>query len=714
MLHPSSSPSRVAGATAFLLHAGMLSAQARDTTIALPGVVVTATRGSSSTLATPLAVNKITAPDLRMVSGYGLEDALARVPGVIAQSRYGTSDVRLIIRGFGARGSGDRSNSGTSRGVRVLIDGFPETEPDGRTAFDHIDLATAEAVEVIRSNASSLWGNAAGGVVNVFSVPSVTEPMVDFQPVYGDFGLRRLAFRTAAPIGNGTAWLSVTNSTFDGWRQHSDARRVVVNTGVTGNIGENSRVGVHLVAANNLMHIPGPLTQAQVDANPRQAHADYLSRDERRYNRLGRLGVSLEHSFDSTTSLSSMFYVNPKYLQRSERNTFRDFTRYHLGGNIVGKKRVTFGQTESRFSAGIDEAYQDGSIQFYALAAGSTRGALSDNKGEGAQNVGFFLQDELEVNDRLTLLVGARYDKVGYTYRSFLPTAPIKKQSKDFDRVSPKLGVSYLLGKSHSVYANVGGGVEVPAGNETDQPPTGPLPGALLNPLLDAINSTTYEAGFKALTVPIGASGAWFGYDIAAYHTDVSNEIIPYNGGRYYQTAAKARRDGLELGLNAMTKHGIFANAAFSFNDHKYAKYIVDSAVIDATKIGKSSDLSGNQVMGVPKLLSNIEAGTEIPGLRAVRIKGVMEHSGKYFANDANTVVVPAYTIYNVSAELRQPIIAANGWGIRGFVTVHNVTNQKYIGSAFLNPDLVGGQPAAFEPGMPKAVSVSFSVGKLR
>jgi hypothetical protein len=47
-------------------------------------------------------------------------------------------------------------------------------------------------------------------------------------------------------------------------------------------------------------------------------------------------------------------------------------------------------------------------------------------------------------------------------------------------------------------------------------------------------------------------------------------------------------------------------------------------------------------------------------------------------------------------------------------VTIHNVTDKKYIGSAFLNPDLVGGQPAAFEPGMPKAVTLSFSIGKLR
>src|SRR5262245_6796684 len=117
---------------------GALTAQGppRDTVVSLPSVTVTANRAVAPILTTPLAITKITAPALRSTNGYGLEDALALVPGVIAQSRYGTSDIRLMIRGFGARGAGDRSNSGTTRGVRILLDGFPETEPDGRTAFD--------------------------------------------------------------------------------------------------------------------------------------------------------------------------------------------------------------------------------------------------------------------------------------------------------------------------------------------------------------------------------------------------------------------------------------------------------------------------------------------------------------------------------------------------------------------------------------------------
>jgi outer membrane receptor protein involved in Fe transport len=45
---------------------------------------------------------------------------------------------------------------------------------------------------------------------------------------------------------------------------------------------------------------------------------------------------------------------------------------------------------------------------------------------------------------------------------------------------------------------------------------------------------------------------------------------------------------------------------------------------------------------------------------------------------------------------------------------VHNVTDKTYIGSAFLNPDLLNGAPAVFEPGMPRTVIVSLSVGRLR
>jgi hypothetical protein len=42
----------------------------------------------------------------------------------------------------------------------------------------------------------------------------------------------------------------------------------------------------------------------------------------------------------------------------------------------------------------------------------------------------------------------------------------------------------------------------------------------------------------------------------------------------------------------------------------------------------------------------------------------------EYFADDANMMRVPSYTIVKLTAELRDPVLAANGWGVRGLVTV--------------------------------------------
>jgi hypothetical protein len=254
----------------------------------------------------------------------------------------------------------------------------------------------------------------------------------------------------------------------------------------------------------------------------------------------------------------------------------------------------------------------------------------------------------------------------------------------------------------------------VPAGNETDPTPTGATPGALLNPLLDAIRSTTYEIGAKSPGIALAGASIIVGYDVALYRTNVQNEIIPYGGGRYYQTAGLARRSGLEIGATASSAAGPFVRAALSLNDHRYTRYVVDSAVVDASKAGNTVDFSGNRVMGVPRVTSNVEIGSELPGLRVVRLAAALEHSGAYFADDGNTVAVPAYTIWNVTADLNRPLISANGIGVRGFVTLHNATNRRYIGSAFLNPDLVDGRPAAFEPGMPRTLMVSLTVGRLR
>ena len=54
------------------------------------------------------------------------------------------------------------------------------------------------------------------------------------------------------------------------------------------------------------------------------------------------------------------------------------------------------------------------------------------------------------------------------------------------------------------------------------------------------------------------------------------------------------------------------------------------------------------------------------------------------------------------------------GTFVRGFVSVENLTDRPWVGSAFLNPDVVNGAPLVYEPGTPRSVLVSFSVSRGR
>src|SRR3954447_25582717 len=142
---------------------------------ALPTVRVTATReGPRSPLVLPYAVTLVRPDSLAALRRLGVDELLFAVPGVALANRQNPAqDPRVSIRGFGAR-----SAFGV-RGVKVLQDGVPVTLPDGQTPVDVLDIEGADRVEVVRGSASSLYGNAAGGVIDV---RTASPPPVSLSP----------------------------------------------------------------------------------------------------------------------------------------------------------------------------------------------------------------------------------------------------------------------------------------------------------------------------------------------------------------------------------------------------------------------------------------------------------------------------------------------------------------------------------------------------
>src|SRR5205085_8479498 len=95
---------------------------------------------------------------------WGLDEALASVPGIFVANRYNFSqDQRISIRGFGAR------SAFAVRGIKILVDGIPQTLPDGQGQLTNVELGEVDRIEVLRGSSSALFGNASGGVISIWT-----------------------------------------------------------------------------------------------------------------------------------------------------------------------------------------------------------------------------------------------------------------------------------------------------------------------------------------------------------------------------------------------------------------------------------------------------------------------------------------------------------------------------------------------------------------
>ena len=182
----------------------------------LDEVVITATRISKRIIDIPYPVTRINFTGFKYDRKLSSYDLLSAVPGLFLQSRYGDHDVRFSIRGFGSR-----SNSGV-RGVRILLDNIPESEPDGQTRLEALDFNSIGRIEVVKGNASSLYTNAPGGVAAFFNDLDFDRSSVTQFNQLGSFGLHKNGFKTAIRTDKYRFLTTYSYVNYDGYRQHNN------------------------------------------------------------------------------------------------------------------------------------------------------------------------------------------------------------------------------------------------------------------------------------------------------------------------------------------------------------------------------------------------------------------------------------------------------------------------------------------------------------
>lgn len=689
--------------------------QATDSTaIPLAPVRVTVLRTPLLLSEAPFAVT------VERVEGSGpgltLAEALGSVPGLQVDNRYNFSQGdRLSVRGFGAR-----AQFGV-RGVKVLVDGIPATLPDGQTSLSHLDPRRIRRAEVVRGPASSLWGNAAGGVIQLETgAPLPAGAAGSATALAGSHGLthygaevgwgigagddagRPTAASTpaggprvqgvgrAAGAGRAGFQASASRLLYAGFREHAAAdKRFASVRGQWTGARDAVRVVGHAVAyeAEN----PGSLSAELMAEDRTQAYAFNVAQATGEAAEQAQVGVTWKRAFGGSVarSLEVTGWALARELDNPIPPVIIDLGRVAAGVRASVRGGLTAGDDTMAWVVGLDAEGQWDDRLNYENDAGD-RGTLTLDQAESVTTVAPFVELSAPVAGPVSALAGLRYDRHVFTADDHLVVAGDASTddsgSRVMDQVSPSLGVTAELG-AISGYVSVASSFETPTTTELVNRPSGE---AGFNPELEPQRAWSVEAGVRTR-----ARGR-VRLQLAAYRTAIRDGLIPFEvptepGRTFFRNAGSAVHRGLELDGWAALGRGLSARLGYAWVDARFDEYVTPDG-----------DRSGNRVPGVaPHRLTG--------GLTWVGGAGRLALSGRWVdaipADDGNAARASSYSLLDLRAATGTLELA--GGALEVFAGVDNVLDAEYTASVVVNA--FGGR--YYEPGPGRSVYAGVRLG---
>lgn len=648
----------------------------RDTSRAVVGLDslhISVTRELGGIESAPAAITRIDAATIR--DGrltVGLDESLARVPGLVVNNRYNFSlGSRISIRGFGSR-----SAFGV-RGIRVIADGIPLTMPDGQTNLNSLDLGAASHIDVIRGPASSLYGNAAGGVIAIESEQPPPDPAASARLTFGTLSsgdpgnLRKLQAKTGGARGNVGGLVSVSRLDVDGFRDFSRARQTVVNVMGRYTPDPASRLSVVFnIADSPVAQSPGALPIDSARLRPTIAWPN---------NKRTGSGEATTHVQGglaySRLAGGGRFDAAAYALSRDVDNAlpFGYILLERTGGGARGTYAgtVDIASMPLAVSVGADAELQRDARREYDNVGGARGNDLRRDQVDRVASVGPFAQARLSLNDALSLAAGVRYDAIRFETSDAFPGDGDDSGERTLHALSPHAGAIVSLSERVDIFANVATSFQTPTTTELINAPPAPgqscCPGGF-NADLDPERARSVEVGVRAAAGPVRI-------DAAAYAMTVRNTIVPFQvaevpAREFFRNAGRTRNRGFELSVDGtLGRHD--ATVSYTFSDFTF----IDDGL-------PAQSFEGNRLPGVPR--HHLFGELRLRPLDAVRIEAQVDHSGEYFTTDANApgAVNDAWTVVDLRLMLEQRL---GSTVLSPFAAIANLTDARYNSSVVVN-----------------------------
>jgi iron complex outermembrane receptor protein len=638
-------------------------------------VVVTATRRDERSLDVPASVDVIGRREIQQSQPMvNLSETLVRVPGIVANNRQNyAQDLQISSRGFGARAAFG------VRGIRLYQDDIPQTMPDGQGQTGSFALLATERIEVLRGPFSTLYGNASGGVITVFSESGTPAPELTFSGGGGSYGTWTLGAKATGTAGGVGYAVAASHFDTDGYREHSAAQRDLAVAKLAFALGGATTLTLlGTIQSQPDSQDPLGLTRAQWEADPRQADPATELFNTRKSIDQQQVGAKLEHRIDGDTTLKVVGYGGRREIEQylalagtlpASAGGVVNLDRTFGGASAKVERRWRAGESLVVATAGVDYDLQDEKRKGYVNDNGS-KGDLKRDEDDDVTSTAAYAQVVWWPTPQVSITGGVRANEVRFeTTDHFVATGnPDDSGSKTYRRTTPVVAALWQPVDAMTLYASYGEGFETPTFAELAYRPGG-VTG--LNFDLAAATSQAFEIGWKAIFANRHR------VNVAAFHIDTDNEIVvdTATGGRTtYRNAGKTRRRGVELLWDGELGGGFRAHANYTWLD----AYFVDALATGAPPVVVPA---GNKLPGVPGQAGYAELVWVPPTLPWLELGAEFQAASKVYVNDRNSDAAPGWAIGNLRAAVAREV---SGWMLRAFVRLNNVTDRNYVGSVIV------------------------------
>ena len=622
-------------------------------------IIVEATRIPLSVFKAPFAIDRVERQHIvRAQPQLGLDESLSSIPGLVLQNRFNfAQDLRISIRGFGAR-----ANFGI-RGVKILVDGIPATLADGQGGIDSIDLASIGSIEVLRGPSSSLYGNASGGVIRIESNFDSSDSGIEARLAMGDHGYRKNQVLINGKSNHHQLSYIASASLLDieSYREHSEHKNRLFNARMRYRFEDSGSLKLAINHSDQpLANDPGGVNLATLLDDRTAARDQNIALDAGEALEQTRIGLIYTRNIGNNGEVTLRnYHVWRDFKGRIPiaSNGVIEINRYYSGGGIMYQHKGNLTDKESVSIIGADFDYQDDDRKRFENINGLSGNQVLDQR-EKVTGSAFYLQNQLQLNDRWLLSSGLRFDEISFTVDDYQADNSGKRT---LNQLSPMLATSFTINHQLSIYANISTAFETPTTTE-----------------LALVNSTglnTQLAPQEASSYELGIKGRYQGHQYTAslFSIDVDQEIIALedNLGRdIFINAGQSSRRGIELSLKSQLSETFSSSLAYTYSDFSY-KTFVDK---------NNNDFSHNKLPGLPQ--DSLHVAINYQNQSGLFASLETLYIGRYMLNNSNSVSMDSSLVTDLRGGYK---LTVDDWNIEPFIGISNLFNEVYSANARIN-----------------------------